>query len=59
MLALLCPVCKGSGKYTGDKCHGCNGRGWVQVPEDRPVLWHPLDHKHGWRPRPLAHSLGR
>jgi hypothetical protein len=40
----LCPVCGGTGEYqrvgtssagTGkEKCHGCDGRGWVQVQED-------------------------
>lgn len=42
----ICPVCKGSGKYkeywdynttTGASyehtCHGCNGKGWVVVPD--------------------------
>lgn len=43
--AEVCPVCKGSGKYKqyGEglstvsyyetTCHGCNGKGWVIVPE--------------------------
>lgn len=43
--AEICPVCKGSGKYKqyGEglstisyyetTCHGCNGKGWVIVPE--------------------------
>ena len=29
----LCPVCEGSGEYIGEKCHGCQGKGWVNVPE--------------------------
>lgn len=43
----LCPVCKGTGKYTeynvyvGSNfnttiertCHGCDGKGWVIFPE--------------------------
>ncbi len=37
MKAVLCPVCKGSGKYKDERCHGCYGRGWVQVAEDWPV----------------------
>ena len=45
--AELCPVCKGTGKVTNqntytqsttikyeNKCHGCNGLGWVIVPGD-------------------------
>jgi len=39
--AVRCPVCFGKGKFqTGDNyasiektCHGCNGRGWVIVPD--------------------------
>ena len=49
-----CPVCNGTGKIVrwdgwgmGDAasvkarmqhCHGCGGRGWVQV-EDEPRIW--------------------
>lgn len=41
--AVLCPVCNGSGKLpptsdTSDAtprvCHGCGGKGWVEVGED-------------------------
>lgn len=40
-MAVLCPVCDGSGTYTASQdfnstacpqktpCHGCNGKGWV------------------------------
>lgn len=43
MKAVLCPVCNGTGKLqpTGDQsgcelktCHGCNGKGWVEVQEE-------------------------
>jgi len=35
----LCPVCNGSGRVhppastdmSGEQCHGCGGKGWVQV----------------------------
>lgn len=44
MKAQLCPVCLGTGKIfernylttsTGEQktCHGCGGRGWVEVTE--------------------------
>jgi len=41
--AELCPVCKGSGKVSGNgetgssvitvTCHGCDGKGWVTVQD--------------------------
>lgn len=39
--AVECPVCKGKGKmmdsdfYKTEErtCHGCNGKGWVEVSE--------------------------
>ena len=40
MHAELCPVCKGSGKWWDPRdnklhtCHGCQGMGWVAVPDD-------------------------
>ena len=34
--AETCPVCKGSGKYKKNKCHGCSGLGWVTVGVDYP-----------------------
>jgi len=41
MQAVLCPVCKGSGRY-GDEgvegvCHGCSGKGWVTIGDRYPV----------------------
>ena len=36
MKASKCPVCEGSGwgsaKYQ-IRCHGCDGRGWIEVSE--------------------------
>lgn len=48
--AVLCPVCVGKGKVIDDeksgnatvKCHGCVGRGWVEVGTDYPS---PLTRK--------------
>ncbi len=48
MKAQRCPVCGGSGKYqvpntestAGPQyqpCHGCGGKGWVEVSEASPV----------------------
>jgi hypothetical protein len=35
----VCPVCEGTGKYDGNKnCHGCRGRGWVEVHADSTQL---------------------
>ena len=56
MKAQLCPVCQGSGNYKGASCHGCHGRGWVTVPEDRPVRLDLHSRYPRHRPRPPAHS---
>jgi len=37
MHAEKCPVCGGSGKIEDNKCHGCNGLGWVEVHDFWPV----------------------
>lgn len=29
----LCPVCKGEGKYKEKTCHGCDGKGWIEIDE--------------------------
>jgi len=29
--AEICPVCGGTGKVNMEKCHGCDGKGWVEV----------------------------
>ena len=38
MHAEKCPVCGGEGKVERDgklvKCHGCNGKGWVEVSDN-------------------------
>jgi hypothetical protein len=49
MKAVLCPVCSGKGKVVNDNCstsqgsyqetcHGCWGKGWVEVCEDNFYL---------------------
>jgi len=48
MRAVLCPVCNGSGEagdwlkglplLTKSKCWGCDGKGWVEVGEDKPFI---------------------
>lgn len=46
--AVLCPVCEGSGHaqppdYFTDMvdCHGCGGKGWVQVDDTPPRPYWP------------------
>ena len=67
MKAVTCPVCSGSGKYkrtvTGtmsgmtqelvDKCHGCDGKGWVEVKDgdSHPVIVYPYQ-PWPWQPWP-------
>jgi len=35
----ICPVCEGTGKYGDDRnCHGCHGKGWVEVHADGTQL---------------------
>ena len=33
MKAVICPVCSGTGKYQELVCHGCSGKGWVEVQD--------------------------
>jgi len=55
--AVLCPVCNGSGQYEyssysngtsaiktiSQPCHGCNGKGWVEVAEEpQPYYIDPI-----------------
>lgn len=50
--AEICPVCGGSGKYKETynmnytnatyiekTCHGCEGKGWVIVPQTKDIQW--------------------
>lgn len=53
-----CPICKGRGHIeAGDKrnkCHGCDGKGWVSVGiEYPPPIKHPTvpnSREVPWRP---------
>jgi len=59
--AELCPVCSGSGKYKKKKCHGCGGKGWIEVGRDMdfsippyPRPWpNPYDSPYDPRPKPI------
>jgi len=65
--AVLCPVCDGSGSLWNDVdvpppitgtlqewCHGCVGKGWVEVQEDCPgfcgELYTVLKPYKSWTP---------
>ena len=55
MKAVLCPVCEGDGEvidyggigsHTGStpyekQCHGCRGKGWVEVQESEKIEFEP------------------
>lgn len=55
-----CPICDGSGKKsnpknmddTYTKCHGCDGKGWIEVGSEPVVLPTPAYH-----PVPVGHGL--
>ncbi len=47
--AVVCPVCGGSGKFQqgnetsgrikiGCPCHGCSGKGWVEIGNSYPTI---------------------
>jgi len=63
--AVLCPVCNGSGtlkvipqyQTTANHnyettCHGCNGKGWVEVTDDCvcPTPYNPYNPYNPWVP---------
>ena len=65
MKAVICPVCWGKGviKDVTDEgmedktCHGCNGKGWVEVGENYPYIPpcpypHPSEQVPHWQSLP-------
>ena len=57
MHAEVCPLCKGSGwktDLTGVVCHGCNGRGWVEVNDSVAQPVYPGFPWWGIYPPPTA-----
>jgi len=36
--AEVCPACNGFGTvgYAKKECHGCDGKGWIVVPDETP-----------------------
>jgi hypothetical protein len=36
--AEICPVCRGSGNYNNNQCHGCSGYGWITVQDTIPYI---------------------
>jgi len=61
MKAVLCPVCDGDGqlkdaifegrettKITMKLCHGCGGKGWIEVAEDKDVAISRIWDKESW-----------
>lgn len=54
MKPVRCPICEGKGRILdgiptsvldADQCHGCGGRGWIEVREtdECPVIYARLD----------------
>ena len=49
MKAVLCPICNGRGKIEDNStsanllvtCHGCRGKGWVEVQEYYGYYYYP------------------
>ena len=54
-----CPVCYGTGKYDNLICHGCNGKGWVEVSDGNG--WYPWtitwEDQRDWKYNPVMISV--
>ena len=62
--AIICPVCMGTGKYKECPypsnatcvnpiervCHGCGGRGWVEVGSDEQPWTYPWVYRRIYPP---------
>ncbi len=59
----VCPVCNGAGKYQNNRCHGCNGKGWIEVsgnqwPHPDPPHFVPLYPPLVYIPQPMDPIIG-
>ena len=60
--AVLCPVCGGKGEYREKsepskprECHGCGGKGWVEVSSPDTIFWPTpvvIPYPHLWEDPP-------
>lgn len=59
--AVLCPICNGKGKVPKDypnhsdeekTCHGCGGKGWVEVSDPYYAPPYPYPVPTPWEPNP-------
>ncbi len=48
--AVICPVCLGKGKIDEETCHGCGGKGWVEVQDYQPPYYPVYPPYYPWYP---------
>jgi hypothetical protein len=53
MHAERCPVCVGTGKIEKETCHGCNGKGWVEVSDNNNYYYPYVSYRYPDYPPPL------
>lgn len=46
MHAERCPVCTGTGKIEKETCHGCNGKGWVEVTDNNNYYYPYIPYRY-------------
>ena len=46
MHAERCPVCVGTGKIEKETCHGCGGKGWVEVTDNEPCYYPYIPYRY-------------